>query len=370
MPTYTNQAPAQMAFAHTVHAAAFIAVAIASLVLPATVAMSAPPIEAQRACYGQSDGEACHFHSPRGQVTGACRQVQARLACVPDRVRRQQQQQPEGGRGARQHTAVQAKDLHLFPADSQPPGKNQVTIEIIGDYRVIRSNGIPDHKVGNFPNQGNPHAIQSVNKRWSVPARPKLRGRVTELDLGPFGVARNGIAFDPGAAEWHKGQRNSKWRYEALAGAVPLGVDANHAHVQPDGSYHYHGLPTGLLEALGVRAGEHSPLVGWAGDGFPIYARYGYSDPDNPDSPIVELYSGYNLKNGQRPGGDDPGGRFDGAFVADYEYTGGDLDECNGRETVTPEFPHGSYAYFLTADWPVIPRCFKGTPGAGFGRPR
>jgi hypothetical protein len=38
------------------------------------------------------------------------------------------------------------------------------------------------------------------------------------------------------------------------------------------------------------------------------------------------------------------------------------LDECNGRFTVTPEFPNGTYAYFLTRDWPVIPRAFRGKP--------
>ena len=46
-------------------------------------------------------------------------------------------------------------------------------------------------------------------------------------------------------------------QYEALSGAVPLGIDANNAHVQPTGAYHYHGVPTGLLRDLGAspRAG-------------------------------------------------------------------------------------------------------------------
>ena len=40
----------------------------------------------------------------------------------------------------------------------------------------------------------------------------------------------------------------------------------------------------------------------------------------------------------------------------------GTLDECNGRFSVTPEFPAGTYAYFLTTEWPVVPRQFRGTP--------
>ncbi|MFO1162141.1 MAG: YHYH protein [Reyranellaceae bacterium] len=55
---------------------------------------------------------------------------------------------------------------------------------------------------------------------------------------------------------------------EALSGARPLGIDQNKAHVQPDGSYHYHGLPTGLIDRLGGRG--MGLLVGWAADGFPI----------------------------------------------------------------------------------------------------
>ena len=76
-----------------------------------------------------------------------------------------------------------------------------------------------------------------------------------------------------------------------------------------------------------------------------------------------------------------PGGKFDGAFVQDYEYIAdlGDLDECNGRFCVTPEFPDGTYAYFMTKAWPVVPRAFRGTsvqlkemgpPGGGPGGPR
>jgi hypothetical protein len=87
---------------------------------------------------------------------------------------------------------------------------------------------------------------------------------------------------------------------------------------------------------------------------------------------VKKLASSYRLKEGLRPGGREPEGPYDGTFVADYEYVAGsgDLDECNGRQTVTPEFPEGIYAYFLTANWPVIPRRFRGTPSADFDHGR
>ncbi|MEM9704381.1 MAG: YHYH protein, partial [Planctomycetota bacterium] len=131
----------------------------------------------------------------------------------------------------------------------------------------------------------------------------------------------------------------------------------------------YHGLPTGLLKNLGWKAGEHSPLIGWAADGFPIYAKTGFTNADDASSPIQELKSSYRLKKGRRPGGaGQPGGTYDGTFTQDYEYVDGvsDLDECNGRHCVTPEFPDGTYAYFLTDDWPVVPRKFRGEPSEDF----
>jgi hypothetical protein len=41
-----------------------------------------------------------------------------------------------------------------------------------------------------------------------------------------------------------------------------------------------------------------------------------------------------------------------GTFVEDYEYRpdSGDLDSSNGRFSVTPEYPGGTYAYFLSTD--------------------
>ena len=180
----------------------------------------------------------------------------------------------------------------------------------------------------------------------------------------PFGVAVNGVVFDPGAAEWWNGDLN--WQYEPLKMAPHyLGTDASHAHVQPNGAYHYHGIPDQLLKQLKFDAKSHSPLVGWAADGFPIYCINGYSKPMDPHSEIKQLKSSYRLKSGDRPGSEKgPGGKYDGTFVEDYEFDAhsGDLDECNGRFCCSPEFSTGTYAYFLTKEWPVIPRAFKGKP--------
>jgi hypothetical protein len=96
-----------------------------------------------------------------------------------------------------------------------------------------------------------------------------------------------------------------------------------------------------------------------------VYYAFGYKQADDPKSGIVKLTTSFQLKKGERPSGRaGPGGRYDGAFIQDYEFVvgTGDLDECNGRFCITPDFPEGTYAYFLTDSWPVIPRGFRGTP--------
>ncbi|QDT50304.1 hypothetical protein Pan258_43610 [Symmachiella dynata] len=279
---------------------------------------------------------------------------------------------PGGPPRMRRHTTTQSTGkLRLVPDTKKSAGRNQVSIKVDGDVRVIRANGIPNHSTGAFPNRGNPHRITAQKYLFRIPAEPEQARRITPLGLQDFGIAVNGIPFDPGAAEFFLGNRQSGWQYEALSGAVRLGIDGNYAHVQPTGAYHYHGLPTELLEILGLKKESHSPLVGWAADGYPIYAVYGYADAENPESKVKALASSYRLKSGRRPSGrGEPGGKYDGTFVADYEFVegAGDLDECNGRFSITPDFPAGTYAYFLTKEWPVIPRAFSGTPSRDFER--
>jgi hypothetical protein len=118
-------------------------------------------------------------------------------------------------------------------------------------------------------------------------------------------------------------------------------------------------------------------LLGYAADGFPIYNQYGHSDPKDAKSPLKKLRPSFSLKTGTRPAGS-PVGPYDGTFTADYHYVAGsgDLDECNGRFEVTPEYPEGIYHYSLSESFPYVSRSFRGAPdptfvppGGGFGGP-
>ena len=276
------------------------------------------------------------------------------------------QSDAQGRPKMRKHTATEAQELDLVPAQVAIQG-NSVKLRATSDAVKIRANGIPDHAVGQFPNRGNPHAIKSQNYRFSTDTDQLPRVAKAFGLAGLFGVAVNGVPFDPGAAEFWKGNRQSGWQYEALGGAVTLGLDQNYAHVQPSGAYHYHGMPWGLMQQVGWSADKASPLIGYAADGFPIYAITA-----KVNGRVQEMTSSYKLKSGNRPGAAAPGGRYDGAFVQDYQYRAGSgtLDECNGAQVTTAEYPDGTYAYFLSQEFPVVPRCLKGQADSSFAKRR
>jgi hypothetical protein len=93
---------------------------------------------------------------------------------------------------------------------------------------------------------------------------------------------------------------------------------------------------------------QHSPIIGWAYDGNPIYGSFGYVNPKDKNSGVKRLQTGYILNPSQIT--NRPTGFSEGFFIEDYSYNNsGDLDEYNGRFCVTPEFPDGIYAYFATS---------------------
>lgn len=247
-----------------------------------------------------------------------------------------------------------------------PAEGSQVTVTTDGPYRFIRANGLPNHETGQFPTRGNPNSISAQDYMFRVPMMPSRSPSLAGLQRFRFGVALNGVPFDPVTAGYWNNDRQSGWRNEAMLGTHHLGIDQSNAHVQRNGAYHYHGVPRATL--ADVSADRHSPLVGYAADGFPIYALFGYVDPKDPSKGVRKLRSAWRLKGGERNGVKGPGGRYDGTFTQDWQFVEGqgDLDRANARFTVTPEYPKGTYAYFLTDGFPYVPRYFIGTPDPSF----
>jgi len=224
-----------------------------------------------------------------------------------------------------------------------------VSTIVSGNNITVISNGLPDHQTGQFPNSGNPNTISEQDIEKTFTLIPQKADVMTDSGGREFGIALNGILFEPLTGEYWNNDRTSGWNLEWSTN--DLGFDFNNAHVQPDGTYHYHGSPTSLLNAIN---GKAQTLIGFAADGFPIY--------------VENLESSYRLKSGIRSDG--PGGSYDGTYVQDYEYVDGlgDLDECNGVYGTTPEYPEGTYYYVVSETFPIIGRCFWGTPDPSFSK--
>ena len=183
-------------------------------------------------------------------------------------------------------------------------------VSFTGDWMVVESDCLPNHPHGDFPNRDNPNTIHSIALKYWIPMHPKKAARPTRTPFGPIGIAVNGIPFFN--------------QYNAEGGdAIRLETfDSCCGHPNPDGMYHYHKEPVCIKSPFKEVAGRHSPLLGYAFDGFPIYG----------------------------PNGDD--GRPEKG-----------LDDCNGKDD-----PKIGYHYVATAAYPYLVGAYRGTPvRADFG---
>lgn len=271
-------------------------------------------------------------------------------------------------------------------------------IEYSDNFVYVHTKGIPAYPTGPFLD-GNPSQAQDQDAIFKLPLFPQENQgnpiATTGGNIGVFinGVAlfdyRDGVAWDPANNALCGGPGNPPcpggpmaqmdWNRDAVPAEME-GFDCSKAHPAM-GNYHHHQNPSAfkldleivsdicnLYDADGLYAideTQHSPLIGFAYDGFPIYGAYGYKNSDGTGG-ITRIKSGYQLRSitertHHADGTDVDDGPvvnaqyFLGYFREDYEYidhTGEEdyLDEHNGRFCVTPEYPNGTYAYFTTVD--------------------
>jgi hypothetical protein len=242
--------------------------------------------------------------------------------------------------------------------------------------RELSSNGLPEHAVGTFPNANCPNTIKAYAVSATMPLAPALTGSSARAMV--VGWALNGVKFDPNTAGTCDDTGTSctligntgSWSIEALGQSqFDFGVDSSNAHVQPTGEYHYHGMPEGELTARSGGVTTRPVLVGFAADGFPVYARYGYVAATDASSTVRAMTGSYRTRTTIPTNRPSATTYPMGTFLQDWEYVAGsgDLDECNGRFGVTPEFPGGIYHYYITDSYPFIQRCLKGTAGTSSG---
>ena len=158
--------------------------------------------------------------------------------------------------------------------------------------------------MGTFPNPGNPNYIPARTVSATFSLSPSYSGSVTPLG-GPAGAVvhaqrredrpgHRGSCDDTGTV-CSLGDPSGGWSIEALTQSYfSFGTDDNNAHVQPDGVCHYHGMAEGLITRLGGSSARMT-LIGWAADGFPVYARYGHTVANDATSPLKVMTGSYRL---------------------------------------------------------------------------
>lgn len=214
------------------------------------------------------------------------------------------------------------------------PFRSIVTTDYDNQYVYVNTTSVPGH----FYDTTNVIAQNLVYQIPRFPAVPEIK---TTTPLGAIGVAINGVSiFNPSSAVTAR-LGGVTYTVNAVYEHKESSIDDGAGHPQEDGIYHYHSDPKFMYTK---DANTHSEILGFAFDGFPIYGPYGYNKTN--DKTVVLMKSGYQLKTTPRADGSMPTGRYN----EDYEYvTGlGNLDENNGRFIQTPEYPSGTYAYFIT----------------------
>lgn len=226
------------------------------------------------------------------------------------------------------------KDLSGKIATQDTPVKDAVTIRFEKSSMVIHTANLPNHPTGRFPElRGNPSYITQQDMTVYLPLEPKERAGHQVIDehnsngalnMGPIGIATNGVVFfNP----FDMGNTDATDMMDRCCG-----------HPQQQGTYHYHKYPVCVNTPFNDEATGHSPLLGFAFDGYPVYGPYEEKGVLAMDATGEKALNGFN-------------GHFDAERGFHYHVTPG-------------RFPYLIGGYWGTADSRDVRR---GPPGGGPG---
>jgi len=256
----------------------------------------------------------------------------------------------------------------------------QLSFTTNGTHIEVMANGIPNHDL-----ESGPGCCASTQEHvWTIPLEPTNQtacepsistdGCTMAPERGTVAFAVNGVPiFGPEDGPGGDAVAGHEGAYEEDRQHVWLGIC--HAHSGPGGEYHYHADSNCMHWHPDEENGEtwadynmessrtitsHSPIVGFALDGYPIYGFVGW----DADGEVSEMTSSYRLKEGETG--------YNG--IDDYEYVPGlgDLDSCNGQFGTTPDHPEGIYHYHTTWEngeggigFPYFINCYRGVTETG-----
>ena len=245
-----------------------------------------------------------------------------------------------------------------------------VSITMNETHITIMANGLPDHDFESTLacSEAN-DCTRAQNYEWTIPRSPSNETsgghdatNCPEANgdyecapaLGDVAIAINGVPFyGPEDGPGGDAVASQHDIYEEDRQNIELGVC--HGHSGREGTFHYHAdanclhwhpedgetildydISTPAAVAQNTANGSHSPVIGVAMDGYPIYGLWGYDDQMN----VVEMKSSYKLKEGETG--------YNGIDDYVYDQGLGHLDVCNGHFGPTPDFPDGIYHYHST----------------------
>ena len=309
----------------------------------------------------------------------------------------------------------------------------------------IKSSGLASHIMGPWyldaaKTQLFPNLPTDTATTYRIPRTPTVPATKTSTSGGPIGYFVNGVALFDNRDTFSYSNANGRDADPTAGIGLGDGIWNRNAHVnesvtfdaaiahQAGNQYHYHAQAIALRYQLGdhvdynaktnrysessVIETQHSPILAWAADGYPVYGPFGYATASDANSGVRRMVSGYVPRDGSNGTANlTAAGRHTlpawaavaqnrsatlsasqygpnvsttyaiGHYLEDYDHLGDlgktqgidfDLDKYNGRFCVTPDFPSGTYAYFQTiaADGtPLFPfnlgRQFYGTPAGG-----
>ena len=277
---------------------------------------------------------------------------------------------------------------------------------------TITSNGLPNpaafgNAFGNNVFTPNVNTAQAQTYNFSIVYRGgenTVNAQAT-VPLTPIGIANNGVVLYnpsvgptiiPPGLDPNTDAPGDGFEYNAVQFRSNYGADDAGGWPETTGQYHYNSslfmfLPTGSAESAAAwsstmlsgatptptyytgtnfggvnfrHADGHSKIIGYCFDGYPIYGPYSYSDPTNVLSSVIRMTSSYQYYTTEPTGrGYTWAEKAAGTFINDHEYqvSTGTLDEYNGRYSKTPDYPNGTWAYYVSVDsslQPVYPYIF------------
>ncbi|MCB0930812.1 MAG: YHYH protein [Mycobacterium sp.] len=224
-------------------------------------------------------------------------------------------------------TAIESAAWNPAVSITFSPGEAHLETNDIPNHPRDEYYAVPDDGVI-VPTASSAHVAKDPTReqawRFTIPTNPQYSTNVTSAPLGSIGVMISGaVLFNPYEGDANTVAMASNFTITDASGITASFVDACAGHPTPlEGAYHYHGLPNCVASEVDSPTGP-SHIIGFALDGFPIY---GARDIDGSPVPV--------------------------------EF----LDQCNGIDSPTTEFPAGIYHYVLpgTFDSTSSIKCFHG----------